>query len=93
MVATEQHALQFDDLRRHVTGALGSESWLTVYEHTETQSGSVAYFSAVVDPAVVEACLKDASWDLDPEAGMPGFATYPGGPARCGSRGKSAGRA
>jgi hypothetical protein len=81
MAASEQHPLQFDDLQRHVTGKLGSENWLTVYEHTETQFGSASYFSALVDPAVVETCLKSASWDLCPDGGLPGFVTYPGAAA------------
>src|SRR5947209_4935229 len=81
MAVSEQHPLQFHDLQRHITGALGSENWLTVYQHTETQFGSTSYFSAVVDPAVVEACLKSASWDLCPDGGLPGFVTYPGAAA------------
>lgn len=81
MAASTPHPLQFDDLQRHVAGALGSETWLTVYEHAETASGSVAYFSAVVDPAAVEDLLGSTSWDLTPDAGLPGFATSPGEPA------------
>jgi hypothetical protein len=68
----EQDRLDFVDARPHVEGALGTEPWLTVYEHTKGAVESVDYFSALVPPDKVSDCLQHKTWDLFIGHGLPG---------------------
>lgn len=70
---SEQDRLDFVDVRPYVEVTLGTEPWLTVYEHTtEGTDESVAYFSALVPPEKVSDCLDDKGWDLLLGHGLPG---------------------
>jgi hypothetical protein len=79
---SEQSFLQFDDLREYVAEGHGTEGWISVYEYADKDRETIAYYCALVDPNIVDACLSNTSWDLLIGHGMPGFTSYPDGTQR-----------
>lgn len=65
--------------RQYVQDTLGSESWLTVYEHIDEPTFTGTVFSALIPDDQVPHALQHPAWDLRVGQGGPGFSTGPQG--------------
>ena len=59
--------------RRYAEDTLGSEPWLTVYEHVDAPMFDGTVFSALIPSGRVSSALRRPRWDLLVGRGGPGF--------------------